>query len=491
MASPDPAETQRNGEETAGREDFAGTTPLNVALPDQIGQFNQLGHYRLIRLVGSGGVGNVFEALDLQLDRAVAVKVPRLDLVGSQEFTERFLHEARTAAKLDHPNLTSIIDIGSQGPVAYIVSQWCDRGDLATWLKKHPTQEERPATEQIAAFFVLIARAIDHCHRRGVVHLDLKPSNILLQTRDGAAEGSDSLATLHPKVSDFGLARWIDQQLEQTTTSLFLGTPLYMAPEQAAGRRDQIGAATDIFSLGIVLHEVVAGERPFAGSTAIEVMDRIRSADWRRSQLPRDVPRDLAFIIERCLQREPADRFVSAGELADELERSSRGETIRTKPVSALGEFVRWSRRPQRIPQAGIIAIATHLTVLINLFGHFGLLLAGYQMPFEVDHGLFFREMFPAVALLHVPSLINGFRTVARRPYAVLIGTCLSFAFLAVLVGILASGQPTFSVYTDNPLATYVVHLTLSALALVQVWAYLLAVYATRHGRPHPGDETA
>ncbi len=481
MQPSDPAETQRNADETARQEHGGGDTPLMFALPNQIGQVTQLGHYRLIRLVGSGGIGNVYEALDLNLDRTVAVKVPRLNGLGSQEFNERFLREARTAAKLDHPNLTAIIDIGSQGPVAYIVSQWCDGGDLATWLQKHPTRNERPSPKEIAAFFVPVARAIHYCHRRGVIHLDLKPSNLLLQTHEGVVEASHSLATLYPKVSDFGLARSMDTSLEQTSSSMFLGTPLYMAPEQAECQRDQIGAATDVFSLGIVLHEVVAGERPFAGATAFEVMDQIRSANWKRTQLPSGVPRDLASIIERCLQHDPADRYASAGQLADELERFSRGETVQTKPTSWFRGCLRWSRQSQRVQQAGIVAVAAQVTVLVNVYGHFALLLAGYEMPFEADQWLFFREMFPTVALLHIPSLVNGFRTILRKPHSVLIGTLLSLIFLAVVGFVLASGRPTFSVYTGNPMATYVVHLTLGALALVQLLAYLLAVSAVVH----------
>lgn len=484
-SSSDPSETERGTDETARPQQGISDTPLNVFLPDQIGKVKQLGNYQLKRLVGRGGIGNVFEAFDTNLQRTVAVKVPRLDVLGALEFRERFLREARTTAQFDHPNLTSIIEVGSSGPLLYIVSQWCNGGDLATWLRSHPMRLD---PVEIARFVAKVSEAIHYCHQRGIVHLDLKPSNVLLQTDGGVDAAHGSLTAFQPKVADFGLARWIDGQLDQTSTSMFLGTPLYMAPEQAECRRDQIGAATDVFSLGVLLHELVTGTRPFDAPTAVRVMDRVRSVDWKRSDLPADVPRDMAVVIERCLQREPNDRYRSAGELAEDLRRFSDGNRIAAKPPSPTQQALRWCRQPERMVQAGIVTVAAQITILINVYGHFALWLAGYSMPFEVDHGLFFRETFPVTALLHLPLLANGFRTIRSRPYSVFIGTVMSIAFLAMVLLVLASGKPAFSVYIGNPLATYVVHLTIGAIALVQLMAHLVAIPAALQRRLRAAD---
>jgi tetratricopeptide (TPR) repeat protein len=310
------------------------------------------GRFVLGQELGRGGFGVVFLADDPQLGRSVALKIPRPEFVLDDDRRQRFLHEARAAGGLDHPNIVAVHEAGEVGPVAYLAMAFCPGASLAAWLKEN--RGPVPPTEA-AVLVVALADAMQHAHARGVLHRDLKPANVLLQrTENGeqmTEEGPAGLSTvlcplssLSPKVTDFGLARRLDDP-GQTQTGAVLGTPAYMAPEQAAGRTRDIGTHTDIYALGAILYQLLTGRPPFEGTSA-ELLHRVQldqPASLRRVR-PKP-PRDLETICLKCLAKEPAGRYASASALADDLRHWRAGEPIVARPASSLRSAWLWARR--------------------------------------------------------------------------------------------------------------------------------------------------
>ena len=308
----------------------------------------RLGRFELRRELGHGAFGIVWLAHDPQLRRDVALKVPRAEALVSPEARQRFLREARAAAGLDHPNVVPVYEAGEVDAVCYIASAYCPGTTLAQWLK----QRDEPVPAKEAALLVAtLAEAVEHAHRRGVVHRDLKPSNVLLETL-AAGEGNREAAGgaglgYVPRITDFGLAK-VEAEGEgvQTQSGAIVGTPAYMAPEQAGGRNREVGPAADTYALGAILYEVLTGRPPFLAETVLDVLVQVRTQEpVSPSQLRPGVPRDLVTICLKCLQKEPARRYASALALADDLRRFLGGRPIQARPVGSVERFRRWCRR--------------------------------------------------------------------------------------------------------------------------------------------------
>ncbi len=276
--------------------------------------------YEVQAVLGRGGMGVVYQAWHLRLHRAVALKMLLAGAYARPEELERFLREAEAVAGLRHPNIVQVYDVGDVDGRPYFTMEFIEGGTLAQQLTGMP----QPA-QQAAALVATVADAIHLAHKSGIVHRDLKPGNILL-TADGT-----------PKITDFGLARGLHDSASLTLTGAPMGTPSYMAPEQARGQKRAIGPATDVYALGAILYELLTGRPPFRSETpAATVQQLLAEEPVPPMRLNRRVPRDLETICLKCLQKEPHRRYASAAGLAEDLRRFARGEPILARPLARV-----------------------------------------------------------------------------------------------------------------------------------------------------------
>ncbi|MHB1556174.1 MAG: WD40 repeat domain-containing serine/threonine-protein kinase [Isosphaeraceae bacterium] len=309
------------------------------------GSSRVIGNYEILEQIGLGGMGVVYRARQLGLERIVALKMLRDDGPGSETDLKRFRAEARAIGGLDHPNIVPVYEIGEHGFHRYFSMKLIEGGSLADRLSDFAA-EPRAAARTVAA----IARAIDHAHQRGILHRDLKPSNVLIDERG------------EPMVADFGLALRESSETVFTRSGVLPGTPAYMSPEQVRGPREGVTRATDIHGLGAVLYALLTGRAPFGGSTPWDILDRVRTtAPIRPRQLRRSIDRDLETICLKCLEKEPARRYATAAELADDLDRWLDGRPIRARRLGPIGRTWRTARRHPAI--AGIL-------IMLGLLGY-------------------------------------------------------------------------------------------------------------------------
>lgn len=281
--------------------------------------------YEVLSEVGEGGMGVVYKARQLGLNRVVALKMIRGGAHAGSAERERFKAEAEAAARLHHPNVVQIYDVGEHAGQPFLSVEYVDGGNLAQQLAGGPL-----AARQAAELLAALAGAVQSAHGRGIIHRDLKPANVLLD-KGGVA-----------KVTDFGLAKRLDGGAGQTKTGAVLGTPSYMAPEQAEGRNREVGPATDVWALGAILYECLTGRPPFLGTSVLETLEQVKSQEPVPPRLLRPgVPRELETICLKCLQKQPGRRYDSAAALADDLGRYLGGEPIHARSYSVLERLAR------------------------------------------------------------------------------------------------------------------------------------------------------
>jgi len=308
--------------------------------------------YDVQAVLGYGGMGVVYKAWDLRLNRPVAIKMLLAGAYASPDERERFYREAEAAAGLRHPNIVQVYDLGNHDGRPYFTLEFVEGGTLAQQLGGTPQP-----VRQAATLLVTLAGAVQVAHQGGIIHRDLKPANVLLT--------ADSM----PKIADFGLARRLAGGAALTMSGAAVGTPSYMAPERAQGKIRSVGPAIDIYSLWAILYKLLTGRPPFRAETASETEFQVITQEpVPPSRLNARVPRDIETICLKCLEKDPARRYATAGELASDLERFLNDEPIRARPVGMFGRMNRWARR-NPVP-AGLLSalVLTGLFAFLAIF---------------------------------------------------------------------------------------------------------------------------
>jgi tetratricopeptide (TPR) repeat protein len=308
--------------------------------------------YELLGLLGKGGMGIVYKARQKNLNRLVALKTILAEAPAGSGQLARFRREAEAAACLQHPNVVQIYEVGEYDGRPYFALEFVSGGTLGQKLAGAPLPPR-----EAARLLESLARVVHYAHQQGIVHRDLKPANVLLQRQDSRpgnpseTPGPSPFCVLQgeqfiPKITDFGLAKQIDQDSGQTRSGEILGTPAYMAPEQARGQGTAVGPLAYVFALGAMLYETLTGRPPFRGATVWDTIEQVLGQEpVPPSRLQPKLPRDLETICLKCLQKEPAKRYASAEALGDDLLRFQTGEPIRARPTSRLERVLKWARR--------------------------------------------------------------------------------------------------------------------------------------------------
>jgi tRNA A-37 threonylcarbamoyl transferase component Bud32 len=380
------------------------------SLPSRVRYF---GDYELLEEIARGGMGVVYKARQVTLNRIVAVKMILAGQFAGEADVQRFYAEAEAAANLQHPNIVAIHEVGETDGQHYFSMEYVDGRSLAQMVRQHPL-----ASREAAAMLAIVAQAMQYAHENGVLHRDLKPSNILLAKPRRAAAGkptdpptANHVESLVLKITDFGLAKRTASGASLTGTGQVLGTPSYMSPEQASGKRGQVGPASDVYSLGTILYELLTGRPPFQAETPLDtVMQVLEHEPVAPRLLQPKIPRDLETICLKCLQKQARLRYASAGDLADDLRRFLNDEPIRARRPDLIDRAARWIRKQRRSVAlaigAGAVAVILAMLAMLGVnqlrasrLGQFRLDTPGPPLVAEV----FDEHDQPAVSSFTVP----------------------------------------------------------------------------------------
>jgi WD40 repeat protein len=350
--------------EAPATEDFYGTSTGGVGSEDHptrvwSGLPQRLGDYEVIEAVGRGGMGSVYKVHDVALNRIAALKIIHHFTAADGVATDRFFRAARLWARLKHPSIVPIYHVGQFDGMPYVVSEFIEGVNLSALL----SQAGRPTARDAARIIAEVADALHFAHERGVIHRDVKPSNIMIRP-DG-----------HAGLVDFGLARSLaDDEASLSSTGTVIGTPPYMSPEQAEGRLGAIGPASDVYGLGATLYTLLVSRPPFQGQTVIETLRQIPEVEpVPPRRLVPTAPRDLETICLKCLEKDPKDRYASARDLAEDLNRWLEGESIQARPTPAAERLVKWARRRP------VIAALTAAIAVVSILGMAGVTWGWHQ----------------------------------------------------------------------------------------------------------------
>jgi WD40 repeat protein/tRNA A-37 threonylcarbamoyl transferase component Bud32 len=348
-----PAHAAELAEFFADRDRFEAVAgPIRAALAPPPGtHVRYFGDYELLEEIARGGMGVVYKARQVSLNRTVALKMILAGELASDQDVQRFRTEAEAAANLKHPNIVAIHEVGEHEGQHFFSMDYVEGTSLAQAVRDQPLPARRAAV-----IVETVARAIHYAHQRGILHRDLKPSNVLLD-REGT-----------PHMMDFGLAKRIAQKSDLTATGAILGTPSYMPPEQAAGNRAALGPASDVYGLGALFYDLLTGRPPFQAESALDTVLQVLQNDPVPPRLLNpSVPRDLETICLKCLSREPQRRYATAEGLAEDLQRFLAGEPILARPVGRTERLWRWCRRNPALATAGGLAAVTTAATLVIL----------------------------------------------------------------------------------------------------------------------------
>jgi mono/diheme cytochrome c family protein len=327
------------------------------AVPGHLAERLRPRGYELLEVIDQGGMGVVYKALQTDLRRTVALKMIAGFRVGPKQLA-RFRVEAEAVARLHHPNIVQIYDIGDVDGHSFFAMEFVEGGTLAHRLAAGPVPDAL-AVEWVEQ----LARAVHHAHTRGIIHRDLKPANILLGRGDAPMKHEHGTgqrgSALRPKLADFGLAKRLEIESDHTTTGEVLGTPAYMAPEQARGQISAIGPACDVYALGAILYEALTGRPPFKAESVLETLQQVLTDEpVPPRRVNAKLPPDLEAICLKCLEKAPAHRYASAEALADDLSRHRAGAPVAARRVSATRRAARWLHRHRVWVPAALLVFA-------------------------------------------------------------------------------------------------------------------------------------
>ncbi|MCA9198767.1 MAG: protein kinase [Planctomycetales bacterium] len=334
----------------------------------------QIGRFQIEREIGRGGFGIVFRAVDPPLGRIVAIKMPRLELLLSPSLRRRFVLEAQATAALDHPHILPLYEAGQDGSVCYIVSMYCPNGTLAEFLTSN---ELSLSIRQAVVLVYQLSNAAHYAHSQGILHRDIKPANVLLDFRQASSAFRESLPFI-ARLTDFGLAKiqadesdnvsQIHHDTHSTGTGVMIGTPRYMAPEQVEGQTRSICPATDVYGLGVLLYELLTGTPPFPGANKVETLRRVLTEDpLPPRRLRQEIPADLEAICLHCLNKAPAQRYISADALSEELQRFLQGIPTCVRPLSRIAKVARWAHQRPAITALSATLLAVVVSAILGL----------------------------------------------------------------------------------------------------------------------------
>ncbi|MBC8871846.1 MAG: protein kinase [Planctomycetes bacterium] len=359
---------ERTGDNSGHETEVQHDKPLADETLTEDRQLLRFDRFELMRLLGRGGMGDVYLAFDTAIRREVALKIPHPALLMQTKTRKRFLQEARAAGRLRHPNIVGVHESGQAGSICFIAMEYCAGPTLSEWLGKR----KEPVPLRLAAKIVArLARAMQHAHERGILHRDLKPSNVLLdpvseseRVTGGAFDPSFPFVV---RVTDFGLAQMDSEDGKLTQEGCALGTAAYMAPELASGRRDLQGPGTDVHSLGAILYELLTGQAAFQKENVMATLAAVQAEiPTPPRRLRHDACGDLEAICLKSMEKDIQARYASAGDMAEDLVRFLRGAAVLARPISLVGRYVRWAKRR---PALAALMLTATLAVVVAFVG--------------------------------------------------------------------------------------------------------------------------
>jgi eukaryotic-like serine/threonine-protein kinase len=326
---------------------FQQALRLDLQAPPPGAKVQYFGDYELLDEIARGGMGVVYKARQISLNRLVALKMVLAGPLAGNEAMKRFYLEAEAAAKLQHPNIVAIHEVGRHDGLPYFSMDYIEGSNLESMVREHPLPPQ-----QAAHYVRTIAETIHYAHQCGILHRDLKPSNVIIDRQD------------QPRITDFGLVKWLAGDSNLTATDQVLGTPTFMPPEQAAAKHSLIGPPSDVYSMGAILYDLLTGRPPFRSATTMDTLRQVLEDEPAAPRLLNpEVPRDLETICLKCLQKEPHRRYATAALLAEDLQRFLSGKPIAARPIGRLERTWRWCRRQPVL--ASLTASVILLIVLV------------------------------------------------------------------------------------------------------------------------------
>ena len=323
-----------------------------------------IGRFEIEHVIGHGGMGSVYLANDTMAGRQVAIKIPRYrsrpKRQGSNDPLEDSLREAKIASQLHHPHVVDLYEVGTWNDSCFFVSRFADAGDLATWLGDHPGPYP---VAQVMPLLQTLADTIAYCHRSGICHLDLKPANVLF-TSDADSKDQWKGFPGKPLITDFGIARMMGLDEVTDHSSVMMGTPMYLSPEQSSCRIEDLTPAADVFSFGVMAYELLTGQLPFAAETPIAYVDRIRDGQPDPFADDLNIPVGLQRVCMKCLATCPEDRYPNGAELVEDLLRVQSGQPVLDWKPTRMTCGKRWLSRPSRIQQAALVVFISNIAIL-------------------------------------------------------------------------------------------------------------------------------